>query len=320
MVASVDADKLARAPCPVCTASSFRDAFEEIGHRYERCASCGFLRMADAPATPDLDDYYRAEREHGEGAWQEHEVNLIKFARMISHLEERVLPGRFLDVGCSLGTSLVAARDRGWEAIGIELSQPVAEFGRAKWGIDIRERPLEELEGEPGFEHGSFDVVFMHHTLEHVPDPAGIVESSYRLLRDGGLMFQALPNHGGLKSKLLGGRWSYGVTSEHVSLFSKRTLRRLVERVGFEVVEVATPDSKNDPRLLHDVMHRLGQRARLARWTGRADGQFDLERYVRYITDRRVPHFVANRVWPARLTQMLGLGQEVHMVAIKRAT
>lgn len=309
------ADVTSSSPCPVCEATAFQHAFEEIGHLYERCTVCTFTRMADSMAPSDLDSYYAEARASGEAAWQEHEDNLVKFSRLLARLERRVLPGRFLDVGCSLGTSLVAARDRGWDAIGIELSRPVAEFGRAKWGVEIREETLDALEGDPAFRPGSFDLIFMHHTLEHVPDPADVIRRTHALLRPGGLMFQALPNHGSLKSRVFGGRWSYGVTDEHVSLFSTKTLRRLVGRLGFEILDVATPDSARDPRLLYDIMNRLGQLPRLIRWTGSADGIFDPESYVRYITDRRVPHFVVNRLWPARLTGWLGLGQEVHMVA-----
>lgn len=307
-------------PCPVCLGGDFVHAFDEIGHRFERCKDCRFTRMADGLAKDEMSDYYAEERRSGEAAWQEHEDNLVKFSRMIAHLEQWVRPGLFLDVGCSLGTSLVAARDRAWDAVGIELSQPVAAFGREKWGLDIREETLEDLMREgrsDGFAAQSFDLIFMHHTLEHVPEPGTLVEQCFRLLRPGGVMFQALPNHGALKSKLLRGRWSYGVTPEHVSHFSKKTLRRLVERVGFEVLEVRTPDSKQDPRLLYDVMHRLGQQRRLNRWIGASKDaeQLDGARYIRFITDRRLPNFFVNRVWPARVTAGLGLGQEVHLTA-----
>lgn len=297
--------------------ASFVHVFDEVGHRFERCGACGFTRMADPKTSDDLGDYYAEERSSGEAAWQEHPDNLVKFSRVLARLERHVLPGRFLDVGCSLGTSLVAARDRSWRSIGIELSRPVAEFGREKWGVDIREQTLEELREDPDFAAASFDLIFMHHTLEHVPDPAATIEQCFELLRPGGVMFQAVPNHGALKAKLFGGRWSYGVTHEHVSHFSTATLRRLLERVGFEVLEVRTPDSASDPRLLHDIMYRCGQRDRLVRWTGSEGVDLDTERYIRFITDRPIPNFVVNRLWPARLSSLLGLGQEVHMTVRK---
>ncbi|MCA8969456.1 MAG: class I SAM-dependent methyltransferase [Planctomycetes bacterium] len=306
-----------RAPCPVCTGSTFENVFEVLGNRFERCRECRFVRMADGMPESSLEDYYAEARASGEAAWQEHEDNLVKFGRMIERIEAHVVPGRFLDVGCSIGTSLVAARDRGWQAIGIELSKPVAEFGRDKWGLDIRDETLEDLATDPAFGSASFDAIFMHHTLEHVPWPDRILERSFELLRDGGVLFQALPNHGSLKGLAFGKHWSYGVTFEHVSHFTKKTVVRLIERIGFTVREVTTPDCRQDPRLVHDLMQRMGQGKRLGRWIGSPDGQFDLERYVRFITDRKLPNLLSNKLWPARLATALGRGQEVYVLAIK---
>lgn len=312
-------DAVGAEPCPVCEGATFVEVFREIGHRFERCVGCKFTRMADGSSEESLGAYYAEARASGEAAWQEHADNLVKFGRLLERIERHVVPGRFLDVGCSIGTSLVAARDRGWDAIGIELSQPVADFGRTKWGVDIREALLDDLVDDPSFASASFDAIFMHHTLEHVKRPADLLEQCFALLRPGGVMFQGLPNHGSLKALLFGGRWSYGVTSEHVSHFTKAQVVRLVRRIGLEVLAVETPDAKQDPRLLHDIMHRIGRRERLARATGASDGVFDAEKYIRYITDRRWPNFVSNRLWPARLTRFIGRGQEVYVLARKPA-
>lgn len=299
--------------CPVCLGASFRFRFHEIGHDYERCRGCGFERMRDAASPGELDAYYVDEVTHGRAAWSEHAENVAKFDRVLARIERRVRPGRLLDVGCSLGSALVAARQRGWKAVGIELSRPAAEYGRAEWGLDIRTEHLEEL----AFPDASFDVVWMHHTLEHVPAPDALIAESRRILARDGLMYQALPNHGGAKSRLLGRFWSYGITSEHVSHFSAATLRRLLERQGLRVVEAWTKSYAADPRLLYDSMRRLGQLPRLERWCTRAYGRFDQEAYIRLITDRRLPHWICNGMWPARLTELLGIGEEAHLFAAR---
>jgi len=85
--------------------------------------------MADPLDPQSVDRQYEEDRAHGEQAYQEHEINLERFDVILGRIEAIVSPGRFLDVGCSLGTSLVAARKRGWEVKGIELSRPVASGG-----------------------------------------------------------------------------------------------------------------------------------------------------------------------------------------------
>ena len=50
---------------------------------------------------------------------------------------------RYLDVGCSTGFVVEAARDAGWDAIGIDLNPSAIEFGRAR-GLDLRTVALED--------------------------------------------------------------------------------------------------------------------------------------------------------------------------------
>ncbi len=300
--------------CPCCGAEAFVPAYEAIGHRFERCLVCGFQRMADALDLASVDAQYEEDRSHGELAWQEHEQNLRRFDEILARIERSVAPGRFLDVGCSLGTSLVAARQRGWEVSGIELSRPVAEWGSENFDLDIRSVHL----AEAGFAEGSFDAILMNHVLEHVADPGGVLATCHGLLRPGGAIYQSLPNHGGLKGRLFASAWTYGVVPQHLSHFDKRSLRRLLERQGFVVQRTWTHSEAKDPHLLVSFMGRIGRMDKLAEWCGRPGQEgLDEEAYVRLITDRRWAHFVSQRFWPARFCRWTGLGEDLHMMALK---
>lgn len=300
--------------CPCCGCRDFRPSFEAIGHRFERCGSCGYQRMADPLDPQSVDRQYEEDRTHGEQAYQEHEADLERFDEILGRIETVVSPGRFLDVGCSLGTSLVAARKRGWEVKGIELSRPVAEWGQENLDLDIRSVHL----AEAGFDEGSFDAILMNHVLEHVTDPAGLVATCHGLLRPGGVIYQSLPNHRSLKGRLFGGAWTYGVVPQHLSHFDKRSLRRLLERQGFSVRRSWTHSDARDPHLLVSFMGRIGRMDKLSEWCGRP-GQEGLDEtaYVRFITDRRWAHFVSRRLWPARFCRWTGLGEDLHMLASK---
>ena len=73
---------------------------------------------------------------------------------------------RYLDVGCSTGFVVEAARDRGWDATGIDLNPSAVEFGRSR-GLDLRTVALDHA----GFAAGSFDAISLFDVLEHLLAP-----------------------------------------------------------------------------------------------------------------------------------------------------
>jgi predicted SAM-dependent methyltransferase len=50
------------------------------------------------------------------------------------------------------------------------------------------------LDSIPNEHHSTFDVVFLSHVLEHVPDPLGFLKSCHSLLKPGGVISIALPD------------------------------------------------------------------------------------------------------------------------------
>jgi 2-polyprenyl-3-methyl-5-hydroxy-6-metoxy-1,4-benzoquinol methylase len=71
--------------------------------------------------------------------------------------------------------------------VGLELSRPAAEYGRATYGVDVRTATL----ADAAFAPESFDAVLMHHTLEHVPAPDNLLARIRAVLRPGGVTYQA---------------------------------------------------------------------------------------------------------------------------------
>jgi len=314
-------ERVERSHCPACGGKDFFPLFAMWDHTYEECRGCGFQRMADPPEPGELDGFYSQSRQHAMEAYQEHEKNLGRFHKILERIEKVVPRGRILDVGCSMGTSLVAARERGWEAVGTELCVPAAEYGREELGLDIRVTSLEEgAFAQEGLEAGSFDAVLMHHTFEHLRHPDRVAELVRGLLREGGVFYTAQPNHACLKARMFGACWSYGVTPEHLNLFSPRSLKMLLLRRGFKVLGYETWSDRRDPRLIYDLMRRLGQEERLLRWCGIEGGDFDAkaqEAYVAFLTHRRIPFWISNCIWPAKLVSALRMGQDLHMLARK---
>ncbi len=102
-----------------------------------------------------------------------------------------LLGKRVLDVGCGGGLLSEGMAVRGAEVTGIDLSEKplgVARLHLLESGqkVDYRKVSAEQMaEDMPG----AFDAVTCLEMLEHVPDPASIVESCARLVKPGGQVF-----------------------------------------------------------------------------------------------------------------------------------
>jgi SAM-dependent methyltransferase len=152
--------------------------------------------------------------------------------------------GRLLDVGSGRGELLLAAREAGWEAVGLDPSPAFARHAARHSGAEVRERPIERC----GFESGSFDVVIFAAVLEHVYNPDETVAEIARVLRRGGALFVDVPNErglyfraGNLYQRLRGRDWVVNLAPTfdpyHLFGFSPRALRALLAKHGLRPVD-----------------------------------------------------------------------------------
>ena len=89
------------------------------------------------------------------------------------------------------------------------------------------------------FPPGSFDVVSMWNTLEHLPEPFVFATEARRVLAPGGHLVVSMPNFNSLSVLLLRRRYRY-IALEHLNYFTPATLRTLLTRAGFRVVHHET--------------------------------------------------------------------------------
>lgn len=100
------------------------------------------------------------------------------------------LPGKdVLDVGCGGGILSEAMAARGANVLGIDLAQAalgVARLHRLESGVNVEYR-LVSAEALAQELPGRFDAITCMELLEHVPDPASIVDACGRMLKPGGV-------------------------------------------------------------------------------------------------------------------------------------
>lgn len=76
----------------------------------------------------------------------------------------------FIEIGCGTGTMLSIGRERGLDVIGYDTNPYAAPIAKARHGIDIEARLWDNQTLAR-----KYDLVVCISTLEHVPDPNGLV-------------------------------------------------------------------------------------------------------------------------------------------------
>jgi len=188
-----------------------------------RCPRCGSGVIAPIP--DDLGRFYGADyygKRHG------FTVRYRCWRRMRLLRRHVAKPGRLLDVGCGDGDFLVAASRAGWRAAGVERGERADEVTRQE--LVVR-GSLDELRGL-----GTFDVITLWHSFEHMTDPVAEMDKIIELLADGGTLFLIVPDFGGMQARTFGGSWYHLDVPRHVHHFTQAALRELVESRGLVVV------------------------------------------------------------------------------------
>lgn len=137
--------------------------------------------------------------------------------------------GEFLEVGCGAGFLLTNAVDRGFNGLGIEVDRASLELCRAR-GVRVRSEDFLDFAAR---HQGQFDIVALSHVLEHIQEPVSWLKSIHRVLRVGGYVALAQPNHEGLVPRFFGRRWHAWDLARHCWHFTPMTLSRLLREVGF---------------------------------------------------------------------------------------
>jgi SAM-dependent methyltransferase len=192
-----------------------------------RCPACSHMQLERFPEEEELAEAYgEAESED----YVEEEAGQRATARAaLDRIERHVERGRLLDLGCWVGFLLAEARDRGWDALGVEPSAFACRFARDELDLEVIQAGLFEAD----LPDSRYDAVVLGDVIEHLLDPAAALDRVAGLLRPGGVLYMALPNAGSRVARRLGPRW-WSVIPTHVHYFTRPSLFTLLRRRGYE--------------------------------------------------------------------------------------
>jgi SAM-dependent methyltransferase len=251
------AQKVVLAACPLCNAQEAHPLATYPELTWVSC-DCGLIYKRSEQPDPAAAQFYESgyfgAGEQGRRYTSRTRRRIQKSRNQILDALNHAKPGPLLDIGCSVGYTLTAARELGLSPTGVDLSSYAVETCRAQ-GFRAATGTLDALP----FADGEFALVTMKHVLEHTPAPRAALHEARRVLRSGGALFIAIPHAGYGKARRSPQRSRFYLPAahgrEHFVYYTPATLSRLLGEEGFRVMRV-------NPALVHraaSLPRRVGE-------------------------------------------------------------
>lgn len=224
-------------PCPVCKSSNELEIFCKEGGRYVKCQDCNMIYLNPVFNDMSLKDYY--ENNHIEQSKiVENDVDDFYLNLYSSGLNDiqNSFPNikNILDIGCSSGSFLDLAREKGLLTYGVELNQAEYELAVNKGHVVYNELFEKIIFNE------SFDAITMWDVFEHIKDGESCLKSMKKRLSPHGVIFLQIPSSDALAAKILRERCNMYDGLEHVNLYGVETIQMLANECDLEVINLKT--------------------------------------------------------------------------------
>jgi len=242
--------------CDFCGADDYTKRYEKRGFWMVQCNKCGLvytnprLKQEKIAALYDADyfqghgfdksiDYVKDVKEHTKK--DDYTLEDWDCDNILSLLRESGIANqpRLLEIGCGTGVFLDKAKKHGFDCHGLELSEYAANFVR-QMGIPVETKSIEDAD----YPKESFDAIVMREVIEHLPHPMESLKTIHSWLKPGGVLFMATGNYDSPERKLRGSDWFYFMPEGHLNIFSNKTMRNYLNKVGFRKVNVTNQGDK----------------------------------------------------------------------------
>lgn len=200
------------------------------------CVNCGFTTYINKPSHKWIIDFYNSTWNKEEGEENNFVNKDLQSSKLTIALEKINFPkdGSICEIGTGRGGNFAALINNGYNnLIGVENSIHRADtVSKALNNIPIYTGGFEEEKVQNALaKHGSFDLIYTAHVMEHIYNPEETIELCSKLQNENGYLIVAVPN--------FVGEPSIGISSflPHLHSFTKESMIRLLNNKGYQVID-----------------------------------------------------------------------------------
>ena len=274
-----DKAQLVQRDCPACQRDELSDAFQKFGLQYVQCRYCMTVYLSPTPPQAQIDQYYKDSA--SSRFWADHYMKDTSRQR-----EERIFrpridwisdivseygdgPPALIDIKSKYSSYLEAVKRRGKfdSRFAINPARGLKQVC-SEAGFEVIDKPLGEI--KKGDVQGS--VVTAFEVLERVFSTDEFLTCVSNVLPSRGLFLLTTLSISGFDLQVLWDKAKNIVPMDHINLLSIEGIVQLIERYGFEIVELSTPGQLD----VEIVGHALEE-----------DPTIEAPRFVSYLISKR---------------------------------
>ncbi len=209
------------------------------------CTTCGFKHVIPIPTPEELDKLYKEEfystekptyfksTEEDLKWWELTYCNYYQLFDKYCTKKDRKL----LEIGPGPGYFLKCGKELGWDVLGFEPSKQAYEYSK-KLGVKVINKFFDKKSIK---EYGEFNVIYMSTVIEHLPNPISIIKTAKKILKSNGIICIISPNDYNPLQNILRNNLGYKpwwvAPPQHINYFDFKSIKNLLERFNFEIVE-----------------------------------------------------------------------------------
>lgn len=234
--------------CPLCGSANVKPEFvckdyyasnEEFN--IYRCVQCNFLFTNNFPDKNSIGQYYNSSEYISHSNDKSGFVNKLYYSIRKYAINNKLKyvckkadrkTGKICDIGCGIGYFLNAARNKGWQTVGIEKNESARNTAQETFGLCIKD--TDEINSLP---NASFDVVTLWHVLEHIENLSEMMEKIHSLLLPDGIAVIAVPNCISYDARHYREFWAAYDVPRHLWHFTPQTLEVLANKFNFRITD-----------------------------------------------------------------------------------
>jgi 2-polyprenyl-3-methyl-5-hydroxy-6-metoxy-1,4-benzoquinol methylase len=222
-----------------CDENNFTKYAKDGYLEFEKCSDCDIIwRTNDSISiSKDYNQEYFDSKKYDNN--RKHKVKKSGWLIDLANLHHKNI-NSILEIGCSIGYTLEAAKKRRIKHLGIDISKFAVDYCN-KLGLNAQNATFEELKQEDT----KYDLIFKQHVLEHFKDPFKVLQDCHHLLNKDGLILIMVPNSNynrAVKRREKHRFYSMtGVGAEHYIYFNYSTLKNILHSTGFKVLQQNYP-------------------------------------------------------------------------------